>query len=220
MDVHCILCVHGESYSLWQINIFPPLYLSIYLSVFSYALTEVSREPLHAQWILSSQAHVIGSPSLPPNLFLFLWFITSSLFIYWFIPFPNLLFCQAASIWLILSLASSLLSSLCLSLPSSSVLTPSRCSPKRGYPTLLPALTPFPLVLPSPRSLQTCIWWFPALSSVRLFLLPPLFCLLSYIIFSVLTTSLSYFLLHYSSWLSPAHFLGCETTSIFSCTAI
>lgn len=93
------------------------------------------------------------SDSLPPNLFLSLSlsFITS-------LPFHLLIsrgllfllhyFCQAASLWLSLSLASSLLSFLSLFLQGYSVLTPSRCSQREGpNPPTLPQLQ-----LPSPSS--------------------------------------------------------------------
>lgn len=77
--------------------------------------------------------------SLHPNPFL----SHLSLLPFSFTDFSPHYFCQAASMWLTLSLASSL----CLSLPSSCVLTSSRCSQKEGpqSPTLPPALTPSPL---------------------------------------------------------------------------
>lgn len=117
-------------------------------------------------------------------------FITSSLFIYLFLPFPCLLpfyVCQAASMRLILSLASSLLSSFCLYLPSSSVLTPSRCSQRGSTPSHpAPCFNSLPLTPPSPPHSQSCIWRLPCplpffdffccLLFFCLFYLPHLFC--------------------------------------------
>lgn len=74
----------------------------------------------------------------------------------------------------------------CLSLPSSSVLTPSRCSQREGPypPTLHQALTPFPLT--------SKLDWLPLWPSplFDFFCCLPFFCFLIYFIFSVLFKSL------------------------------
>lgn len=118
-----------------QASLFP----SLHLSVFGYASTGPGHVPLRAR------CHA---------------------FFHWFPPFflfsPSY-FCQAASMWLSLSLASSHLSSLCLFLAQLLCLNTQQMLPRRGSPPSIPG----PCINPPPPrdiSTTTILSYFPATS--------------------------------------------------------
>lgn len=132
------------------------------------------------------------------------------LLIFLFFLFSPCYFCRAAFMWHILSLASSPLSSLCLSLPGFSVSTPSRCCQGGGaHPPILPlALTRLPLIFHSLTHSRAAFTHFPGLSPFWLFLFPPLLfaSALLHAHCSCFSHHFFHFLIHYTSCLIPAHF--------------
>lgn len=157
--------------------------------------------------------------SLPPNLFLSLSlsFITS-------LPFHLLIsrcllfllhyFCQAASLWLSLSL---LLSSQSF-LARLFCLNTQQMLPKRGsQPShLASALTPFPLIVPSPPSIQHCIYFLPST-------LLNFFCCLPFLSYKLPLLFLSFFIHLIITVQFPIFFYITPCFCLlpaFSCTAI
>lgn len=131
----CILCVYGKSFMAWRglsstLNLSSPLSVSL----FSVMLSQQPALCLSAEFsqvMLQPMCLCDGDSTLQIFLFLIYYSVPFHLLISPFFPrfLPH--FCQAASV---MHSVTCLLSSLCLSLPSSSALTPKQMLLKRRSP--------------------------------------------------------------------------------------